>query len=151
MPWFGEPWPSPATRAPSCDNDDDHIETPVGQPCLLCDVPIVAGDGGTLMAARDETSGCWVPGPVHRECSLREVLGGAGHLAAAPHSPGTCNPDGGLPRYRSALLVQSWVDRMGLEKVLRAGQYKRVRDQLQHEIEVALTEELLRGGERAER
>ena len=135
MPWFGQPWPSHTLRVPVCEDDNDRVKVPVGRPCVLCDDPIAETDSGTLIAARDPETGVWGPGPVHRECSLREVLGGAGHLAAAPHSPGICDPDGGLTRYQSALLVQRWVDRMGVERILGAHRFPRVREQLQQEIE----------------
>lgn len=129
-------------RAAVCENDAERVETPVGAPCVLCEVALTSRDSGTLMAVRDE-SGRWHLGPVHRECNLRTVIGGAGHLAAPPHEPGECDPDGGLPRYRSALLVQSWVDRMDIENVLSARHSQRLREQLQREIEAALLEDLI--------
>jgi hypothetical protein len=135
MPWFGEPWPSPTLRAFDCEDDGDRVRTPAGRPCVLCEEPIAATDSGTLVAARDHVTDVWGPEPVHRECSLREVLGGAGHLATAPHQPGACNPDGGLTRRQSALLVQRWVDRMGAERILGAHRFKLVREQLQQDIE----------------
>lgn len=135
MPWFGEPWPSHTMRAPVCEDDAERVEVPVGRPCVLCDEPIGDGDSGTLMAARNPVTGQWGPEPVHRECSLREVLGGAGHLAAPPHAPGTCDLDGGLTRHQSALLVQRWVDRMGVENTIGAGRYPQVREALRRDIE----------------
>jgi hypothetical protein len=146
MWWFGPPWPSADERSPLCADDFQRVRTPVGRPCLYCTVEIHEDDGGIFVATLvDGPDGRRVAGrkPVHRECNLRTAIGGAGCLAAEPHEPGTCNPDGGLSRYRSALLVQKWVDEMGLENVLNAAQYKQVRDHLQREIEEALIQELL--------
>lgn len=135
MPWFGEPWPSHTMRAPVCEDDAERVEVPVGRLCVLCDEPIGDGDSGTLMAARNPVTGQWGPEPVHRECSLREVLGGAGHLAMEAHVTGMCDPDGGLTRRQSALLVQRWVDRMGAERIRGAHRFKLVREELQRDIE----------------
>lgn len=55
----------------------------------------------------------WVDGrptKTHRECSLRAVMGGIGHLENHQH---WClhmkDPDGGLSYRESALLVDNWV------------------------------------------
>ena len=54
--------------------------------------------------------------PMHRECSLREVLGGIGHLVAHEY---WClqkhDPDAGLTYHQSALLTDAWVHVMGVE------------------------------------
>lgn len=69
---FGGKW-----DAPVCE-DAEEVSTPLGQPCLHCHEPIVAGDRGflrltmTLRGAQLE--------PTHRECDLRGVVGSVGHL-----------------------------------------------------------------------
>lgn len=151
--WFGEPWPSADERAPVCEDDKQRVPVPVGHACLFCTVEIHDGDQGSYVGRLADGPDGWVVAstdPVHRECQLRTVIGGAGHLASAPHEPGTCDTDGGLSRYRSAKLVQRWVDQMGVENILSAGQYKQVRDHLQSEIEAALLQEMIDGQEGAE-
>lgn len=130
--WFGkEPWPSAEERASVCDDDTQRVPTPVGAECLLCTEQIVEGDRGTLHA--NFHGGL---DPVHVECGMREVLGGAGHLAAEPHGPGGCgDPDGGLSRRESALLVWEWVERMGSENTARASGFKKVQEWMQAELE----------------
>jgi hypothetical protein len=54
--------------------------------------------------------------PMHRECTLREVMGGIGHLIAheywcAYHG----DPDAGLTFRQSALLVDLYVHLVGTE------------------------------------
>lgn len=52
----------------------------------------------------------------HRECALRSVVGGIGHLTNHRH---WClemhDPDAGLSYRDSALLVAAWVDEHGLD------------------------------------
>lgn len=68
--------------------------------CLLCSEPITEADD-----ARD-----LVPGHAHRECLLRSVLGGIGHLTDHAHwCLGQHDPDGGLTYRASALAVDEWV------------------------------------------
>lgn len=75
--YFGEPWPSGV-----CDFGE-QVPTPIGRRCAWCDEAVVDGDRGTFVWARgeDET----VRRPMHRECSLRTVMGSIGHLT------GTCS------------------------------------------------------------
>ena len=68
----------------------------------------------------------WVPlNPAqmaHRECSVREVIGGIGHLLAHPY---WCvlerDPDAGLTFHQSALMVARLVDLLGIEEVIKRG------------------------------
>lgn len=73
MFFFGEPW-----DAPVCDPDDEasvpQAPTPVGQPCLDCQVPIAEGDQGLLIPFQ-RASGEVTIEPHHRRCFLRQVLG----------------------------------------------------------------------------
>lgn len=51
----------------------------------------------------------------HRECLLREVLGGIGHLTDhARWCNGEHDPDGGSSRRESALAVDAWVHEHGV-------------------------------------
>jgi hypothetical protein len=78
---------------------------------VLCDEVVVEGDRGSFMGLMDPP----YYGPVHRECSLRGVLGGIGHLTnhlrwcAEEH-----DPDAGLGYRKSARLVWEWVTDHGL-------------------------------------
>ena len=108
-PYFGEPWPSGI-----CD-EGVQVETPFGYPCVLCEELIEDGDRGSFM-------GVIMAGhnvhqrPVHRECSLRNVLGGIGHLNGSSSCPcrGGDDPDDGHTFRESALLVWEWVERNGM-------------------------------------
>lgn len=104
--YFGEAWPSGI-----CD-DGRQVEVPVGEHCGLCDEPIGPFDQGSFIGNMTGEEGHWVPtmSPVHRECSLREVLGGIGHLKNHSYWCGEMHdPDGGVGFRESALLVWNWV------------------------------------------
>ena len=88
---FGE-WDAPVT------DDATPIDTPVGDPCVWCMEKIQPGDDGGIDFGGHA---------VHKECSLRNVLGGIGHHV---NHPRYCNsaglgPDAGLSRRLSAILV----------------------------------------------
>jgi hypothetical protein len=109
-PWgtyFGEPWPSGV-----CE-DSLQVATPVGTPCVMCEEPIQDGDRGTFIGViAPVTNGHPAYGPVHRECSLRAVLGGIGHLENHHYwCKERRDPDGGRSYRVSALLVWDWVHR----------------------------------------
>jgi hypothetical protein len=56
------------------------------------------------------------PRIVHRACMLRSVIGGIGHLLDHAHFCGVLrDPDAGLDYRTSALLVDVWVQRHGIE------------------------------------
>jgi hypothetical protein len=98
--FFGDAWPSGV-----CD-EGHQVDTPVGQACVLCEEEVVDGDQGNFIGTLEPP----YFGPVHRECSLRSVLGGIGHITnhlkwcVAAH-----DPDALLGYRRSAQLVWSWV------------------------------------------
>lgn len=78
--------------------------------CPLCEQTILAGeDVRELMNGR-----------AHRECLLRSVLGGIGHLEDHQH---WCNevgdPDGGRTYRQSAIEVEEWVHRHGIEEATK--------------------------------
>ena len=104
--YFGEPWPSGV-----CD-EGERVQTPVGEDCAYCTVPIGPDDQGSLIWWLDEASAYQVP--VHKECSLREVLGGIGHLTNHLRwCVGEHDPDAGLTRRESSLKVWAWVSEHG--------------------------------------
>ena len=80
--------------------------------CVYCDEPlhgdVAAGTIGTMEGPRHG----------HWQCALREVIGGIGHLIA--HSfwclGNMKDPDAGLTRRQSALLVAEYVRVVGVEE-----------------------------------
>lgn len=72
--------------------------------CQLCGEPLLLRD--------DEV--------MHRECSLRNVMGGIGHLIAHDHWCVQRNdPDAGLTYHQSALLVDAFVAVVGVDEAAR--------------------------------
>ena len=62
------------------------------------------------------------PRQAHRECMLREVLGGIGHLTDhAFWCTKMHDPDGGMSRRESAIGVDHWVREHGIEAAAAAG------------------------------
>lgn len=104
--FFGEPWPSGI-----CD-EGRQVETPIGEPCEMCSEAIQVFDRGSFVGALRGEEGKFVPllAPVHRECSLRSVMGGIGHLQ---NHQVWClerhDPDAGLGYRTSALMVWNWI------------------------------------------
>ena len=81
-------------------------------PCPLCLEPVIVGEHD-LCAMR-------IGGlRAHRQCALRSVLGGIGHLTAHEH---WClvmhDPDAGLSYRDSALAVGAYVDKHGIEETI---------------------------------
>jgi hypothetical protein len=77
--------------------------------CLLCDKPLVADGNSWIEGAYD----------FHRECSLRNVLGGIGHLLDHAHFCVVLgDPDAGLDYRTSALLVDAYIAAVGVEMAL---------------------------------
>lgn len=74
--FFGEPWPSELC------NLLEPGPTPVGEDCMFCEEAIVEGDRGSWVQAVGFGDGgpypCWHP--THRECQIRELLGGLPHM-----------------------------------------------------------------------
>lgn len=97
--FFGEPWPSGL-----CDTAT-RTTTPVGESCAHCQEPIADTDQGSFIGTMNG------PAPVHRECSLRAVLGGIEHLSAGPHAEGTCYEGTTLSYRESALAAWDWIQR----------------------------------------
>jgi hypothetical protein len=99
--YFGESWPSGV-----CE-EGTWVPTPVGELCILCGTDIEDSDQGSFMGRIQGGLG-----PVHRECSLRSVLGGIGHFQDHVR---WClerrDPDGGLSYRASALAVWDWAQR----------------------------------------
>lgn len=89
---FGE-WDAPVT-----DGDDVMwVDVPVELACMYCDQRFVAGDNGAVMPNGFAQ---------HRECSLRGVMGGIGHLVDHErYCRGEHGTDAGLTYRQSAWLV----------------------------------------------
>jgi hypothetical protein len=111
--YFGNPWPSGV-----CE-EGVRVPTPVGAECISCGEKIEDDDQGSFIGGwqwgqREPVGPVGVKVPVHKECSLRDVLGGIGHLQNHLH---WCvyerDPDGGLSRRESSLMVWSWVQDHG--------------------------------------
>jgi hypothetical protein len=110
--FFGEPWPSGI-----CDEGGVQVETPVGEKCLHCSEPIELGQQGSFIfdGSRILRGGGMVQQPVHRECSLRAVIGGIGHLEDHHYwCQHQHDPDGGRTYRQSALEVWAWVMHHGI-------------------------------------
>jgi len=105
--YFGEPWPSGV-----CEGQ--RFRTPVGEECAFCGELITDEDRGSFIGALD-LDGRAIIAPIHRECSLRSVLGGIGHLTNHQRWCGEeHDPDAGLGRRMSSVLVWEWVQEHGL-------------------------------------
>lgn len=80
--------------------------------CESCNEPILPGEDRADIITMD----------VHRECALRNVMGGIGHLIDHGHF---CrekhDPDAGLDRRTSSLLVDVWIARQGVEEAVKIG------------------------------
>jgi len=82
--------------------------------CPMCNEEIAPGDvernRPTTLYTEDG------PRATHRECMLREVMGGIGHLIAHEYwCTQRHDPDGGLTRRQSSLLVDAYVHVMGVD------------------------------------
>lgn len=66
--FFGQPW-----DAPVCE-DSPQAPTPVGQPCMRCEVAIKDGDQGFLIPYAPAT-GYPHLAPWHRACFMTEIVG----------------------------------------------------------------------------
>ncbi len=84
--YFGDRWDAPQV------DDATPVETPVGQNCLFCAEPVVAGDRGLIRAYVDVVDGEVVDGvaPVHMECDLRQALGNVYHYSGQCRHVGEC-------------------------------------------------------------
>lgn len=76
---FGTLWDVPA-----CDGAD-IVETPVGDACGHCTLPITAGDRGYIIP-KPLPDDSWQPEPWHRECFFRRTYGSLAHI----RGEGTC-------------------------------------------------------------
>lgn len=101
--FFGDPWPSGI-----CD-EGRQVTTPINDDCELCGEGICDQDQGSFMFGLDGQKK-----PVHRECSLRSVMGGIGHWN---NHVAWCidrhDPDGGYSYRESALMVWDLIHELG--------------------------------------
>lgn len=110
-----------ADDCPCVDWVDGELESGMSHPfkvwregmmCDHCQEPILQGEEIANIITMD----------AHRECSLRSVLGGIGHLIDHAHfCKGMGDPDAGLDRRTSALMVDVWVARKGVDAAARIG------------------------------
>lgn len=95
----------------------DHPALTYGDPCIYCDEPLLGNVAAGVIHTEEG------PRYGHRECALREVLGGIGHHVAHEY---WCkqhhDPDAGLTRRQSARLVAAWVEIMGLNEAVERSQ-----------------------------
>lgn len=82
--WFGEPWPERDRRAPVCSSEQDKVETPVGERCLVCGEAIEEGDRGIVMGANSRVGHTFLMkidgrtrsvGAEHIDCALTAIVG----------------------------------------------------------------------------
>lgn len=93
MRYFGEKWDAPMT------DDAVQVDVPTDMTCMSCQERFQDGDQGLI-----NLSGY----AQHKECGLRSVMGGIGHLVDhARYCDGPLGPDAGLSYRRSAILVWS--------------------------------------------
>lgn len=85
--------------------------------CLLCETPIAPDDEWRFMNAAFFVTDNVVDfklQKVHRECGLRDVMGGIGHLVDHDFWCTTLgDPDGGRTYRQSALEVDAWIREHG--------------------------------------
>jgi hypothetical protein len=121
--WFGEPWPSVGRPAPVCADPGGRVAVPVGEVCLHCGEPVLAGDRGMMQQCveidRTPTAERTVTRvrPLHAECLLRMSLGGPAHLQGRCSCHGSAgpgeDPDLGLSPREAARWVWRWVQLHG--------------------------------------
>lgn len=87
--------------------------------CPMCDEPVMDGDDVSPTPLHTP-EGARTP---HRSCMLREVTGGIGHLIAHDYwcAKPRMDPDAGLTRRQSALLVDLYIRLVGVEKAVGNG------------------------------
>lgn len=74
--------------------------------CFHCKEPITSTEERADIITMDS----------HRECALRVVMGGIGHLLDHSHfCHGDLGPDAGLDYRTSALMVDVWIHRKGVQ------------------------------------
>jgi hypothetical protein len=82
--------------------------------CLFCNEELDGTDTAMFPVGTPEG-----PREAHRQCMLRSTIGGIGHLLAHQY---WCNeqgdPDAGLTYRQSALMVQRWVEVVGIEETV---------------------------------
>lgn len=78
--------------------------------CVLCN-EVMDGEASASLAQ-----------PMHRACGLRSTIGGIGHLIAHDYwCTERSDPDAGLTYRQSALLVDAFVQLVGVEEAVKRG------------------------------
>lgn len=110
MLFFGEPWDAPVI------DDAQETVTPVGEPCMHCEEPIVMGDRGFLLSGMFSEGNVLVSRfqAIHRECMLRMSLGPVSHLEKRCMCYGGQEHDEEFPtRREAAIATWHWVEVYG--------------------------------------
>ena len=82
--------------------------------CLFCNEEVDDSDTAAFPVGTPEG-----PREAHRQCLLRSSIGGIGHLLAHKYWCGEMgDPDAGLTYRQSALMVQRWVEIVGIEETV---------------------------------
>jgi hypothetical protein len=76
--WFGKSWGAP------CCEEDEHVRTPVNEPCARCREPLREGDQGVTTLAYSERRGRHTIA-FHLDCFLGGILP---HGPECPHCRG---------------------------------------------------------------
>jgi hypothetical protein len=120
--YFGQHWDVPRLEGAT------QVPTPVGEPCLWCDEPIEEGDRGIQMLQANEPLLALLQDfpstafrPIHRECDLRQFLGGIAHLShkceCYGHDSDKFEEELGLSKRQEAIAVWDWVSERGARPV----------------------------------
>jgi hypothetical protein len=95
-------------RAPVCEEDSEHVETPVGLPCVECDEPIAEGEDGVMVGVvhlGPRKSHHTFLGAIHKECMLLASVGPLAHLDKKCCCYGGDGHDSGMTMRQESLAV----------------------------------------------
>lgn len=98
--WFG-----PRPYGPMKCEASEWVPTPVGEPCLWCDEPLVHGNVGVLIVYVDASGA--TRRPIHHACAIRQIVGSLAHLEGRCECVGGVDDreERGLTKRHEALLV----------------------------------------------
>jgi hypothetical protein len=71
--WFGQSWGAP------CNEDTEHVETPVGQLCIFCEEAIEETDSGVMVSSWDKGAAEFIRVPLHVDCHIADAVGSVAH------------------------------------------------------------------------
>jgi len=116
--WWGPAWPSGV-----CYDDDGRLIAemrkpfPTGESCLLCGDLFneAAGDSGTATPCMTASGHAEIR-HVHKECSMRNVVGPLAHLEGRCRCQGGSIETPGMTSRQEALAVWAWVQQHGISQ-----------------------------------